>query len=416
MTRTDASDRSIELVLKLGRGLHASGYPAHRLEDALERVARRLGLEAQFFSMPTALFASFGAVPEQRTYQIRVEPGEHNLEKLALLDELVGAVVSGAADAAGASARVDAILAEPPRYGAWLTTVCFALSSAAASRFFGGGVREVVLSGAVGLSTGLLALAAGRLPSLGRVFQPVAACCGAALSALAAGGFPPVSAYVATLAGLIILVPGFSLTVAMVELASRHLMSGTARLAGAAFAFLAIGFGVALGNRIGEALAGAARPASPVALPDWTLGAALVVAPLTFTVLLKARPREAPWFVAVGWVAFFGARLGTMLFGPELGTFVGALAVGAFSNVYAWLLDRPGPVLVVPGILLLVPGSIGFQSLSRLMERDTLIGVEAAFRMTLVAVALATGLLFSNVVGPPRRLPGGGLGAAPGSS
>jgi uncharacterized membrane protein YjjP (DUF1212 family) len=65
MTQAAASGRSIELVLKLGRGLHASGYPAHRLEDALERVARRLGLEAQFFSMPTALFASFGGVPEQ---------------------------------------------------------------------------------------------------------------------------------------------------------------------------------------------------------------------------------------------------------------------------------------------------------------------------------------------------------------
>jgi uncharacterized membrane protein YjjB (DUF3815 family) len=244
----------------------------------------------------------------------------------------------------------------------------------------------------------------------------VAACCGAALAAVAAGAFPPVSAYVATLAGLIILVPGFSLTVAMIELASRHLMSGTARLAGAAFTFLAIGFGVALGTRIGEALAGGARPASLAALPDWTLGAALVVAPLAFTVLLEARPREAPWFVAVGFLAFFGARLGTMLLGPELGTFVGALAVGAFSNAYSRFLDRPGPVIVVPGILLLVPGSIGFQSLSRFIERDTLIGVEAAFRMTLVAVALATGLLFANVVLPPRRLSEGGLGGAPGSS
>jgi uncharacterized membrane protein YjjP (DUF1212 family) len=410
------SDAAVELVLKLGRGLHTVGYPAHRLEAALEQVSRRLGLEGQFFSMPTALFASFGTPPEQRTYQIRVEPGSHDLERLARFDELIAAVGSGAMTPAEASARADEVLSAAPRYGPGLTTVCFALSSAAASRFFGGGVREVVAAGAVGLFTGLLALWSDRLPALARIFEPAAACGAATLAAVLAAWFPPVSPYVATLAGLIILVPGFSLTVAVIELASRHLISGTARMAGAAGTFLAIGFGVALGTRVGEALAGQAPPPHVVPLPDWALWAALVVAPLTFTVLLKARPQEAPWFVAAGYVAFFGARLGALLLGPELGAFLGALAVGAFSNAYSRLVGRPGAVLVVPGVLLLVPGSIGFQSLSRLIERDTLIGVEAAFRMTLVAVALATGLLCSSVVMPPRRQTGDALGPTDGSS
>ena len=39
-----------EFVLKLGRGLHAYGYPAHRLEDALTSVAQRLGIQGHFFS------------------------------------------------------------------------------------------------------------------------------------------------------------------------------------------------------------------------------------------------------------------------------------------------------------------------------------------------------------------------------
>ena len=403
-----ADGKAVDLVLKLGRALHAYRHPAHRIEDALTVLGRRLGLEGQFFSMPTALFASFGHASDQRTFQIRMQPGELNLEKLALLDVVMDDVATGALSPAEASSRVDEIVARPPRYGPWINTLSFALSSAAASRFFGGGVREVAAAFAVGLATGLLALVAGRLPTLGRVFEPVAACVAAALASAAASLFPPVSAYVATLAALIILIPGFSLTVAMIELASRHLISGTARLAAAGGTFLAIGFGVALGTRIGEGLAGHAAAVSPSPLPGWTLWAALVVAPLSLMVLLKAEPREAPWIVAAGSVAFLGARLGARLLGPELGAFVGALGVGAFSNAYSQLPGRSAPVTIVPGILMLVPGSIGFLSLSRLIERDTLIGIEAAFRMTLVAVSLATGLLFSNVVMPPRRLPEAG--------
>ncbi len=38
------------------------------------------------------------------------------------------------------------------------------------------------------------------------------------------------------------------------------------------------------------------------------------------------------------------------------------------------------------------------------MGHDTLRGLEAAFRMILVAVSLATGLLFANVILPPAPL------------
>jgi uncharacterized membrane protein YjjP (DUF1212 family) len=34
---------ALDFVLRLGRGLHRYGYPAHRLEEALAGVARRLG-------------------------------------------------------------------------------------------------------------------------------------------------------------------------------------------------------------------------------------------------------------------------------------------------------------------------------------------------------------------------------------
>jgi uncharacterized membrane protein YjjB (DUF3815 family) len=46
----------------------------------------------------------------------------------------------------------------------------------------------------------------------------------------------------------------------------------------------------------------------------------------------------------------------------------------------------------------LVPGSIGFKSLSYLVNNQTLTGIDTAFSTIIAAVALASGLLFSNIL------------------
>ena len=409
-------DPARQFVLRLGHALHTYGYPAHRLEDTLVRVSRRLGLEGHFFSMPTALFVSFGRrtaesggssralliPPDQQTYQIRVEPGDVQLGKQADTAQVADAVARGQMTADEGLDRLDAIMAAPPPYGPVLTTIAFAVTSGAASRFFGAGWREMTLATVIGLCTGLIAVGAARIPTLGRVFEPLAAAVAAAVATVAAHLAGPVSVYIATVAGLIVLIPGFSLTVAMIELATRNLVAGTARLAGVAATFLAISFGVALGTQLALLAVGTPAPAVPQPLPVWTGWVALVVAPLGFTVLLRARPGDGVWIGAAGVLAFTGARLGTWLLGAELGAFLGALVLGVASNAYGRALGRSEVVPLVPGMLLLVPGSLGFQSLDSLLARQTVLGVEAAFRMTLVAVSLATGLLFANVVLPAR--------------
>lgn len=395
---------AIGFVLRLGRALHTYGYSAPRLESVLTTAATRLGLAApQFFSTPTSLLASFGAEDDQRTYMLRVQPGQHDLGKLAMLDAITLRALRGQARPSDAIEEIERVVAAPRRWGAVLTTLAFGLASAALARFFGGGVREIALGGTVGLAVGGLAELAGRLPALGRVFEPVAAFVATALATMLVRATGPSSLYIVTLSGIIALLPGLMLTIAMSELANQHLAAGTARLSGAIMIFLGIAFGVALGNRAAEGLLGTVVTASPVELPGWTLGLALLTAPLALGVLLRAEPADLPWIIGSGILAFGGARLGSTYLGLGLGSFVGALAVGVASNVYARLLDRPGSVVLVPGLTVLVPGSVGYSSLVLLMEKNVLVGVEAGFRMLLTASSLVAGLLVANVIGPERR-------------
>jgi uncharacterized membrane protein YjjP (DUF1212 family) len=393
-------------VMELGRALLRMGTPAHRLEEAMTLVSRKLGMEGEFYSTPTALIATFAGKPFPRTHLVRSDPGDVHLEKLVLLDELTDQVVRGTIPREEGAAKVKEVLAAPDRYGSLSTGASYGLSSASLAFVFGGGWREASIAGIIGLFVGALAIHGKTSPLFDRVLELLAAFFASFFAHVAARVLGQGTIYLTTVTGLIVLIPGLMLTVALTELSTFNWVSGTARLVGAGVIFLKLAFGVALGGRLGALLFGPARAEGMSSLPDWAGAPFLLSASLAFTVLYQARPRDAGWILLAGLVAFLGARAGAILLGPELGPCLGAFLVTGGSNLYARVLRRPGRVLLVPSILFLVPGSIGFQSVSFLLEEDVFSGVSHAFRMALAGIALVAGVLFANLLIPPRRLLG----------
>jgi uncharacterized membrane protein YjjP (DUF1212 family) len=393
----------VAFVLKMARAMHGYGYAAHRLEETLSATSRRLGLDAQFFSTPTSIFAAFGKQDDQQTYLIRVEPGDTDLGKLAQVDRITLQVIRGQIGPTEGARELDVVAHAPSAYGPLLSVTAFGLTSATSARFLGGGWPEIGAAAIIGLVTGALAIPMGKSQSLGRIFEPVAAFIATALATAIAVLVTPVSVFVAVLGGIIVLLPGLTLTVAMTELATRHLASGTARLSSALLVFLTIIFGVAFGGKLVTLALGSPEAVTPASLPLWTEIVALAIAPFSIAVLLRAAPSDLGWVAVAGWLAYGGSRLGAASLGVELGAFTGALAVGIGSNLYALLRDRPSQVPLVPGVLLLVPGSIGFRSVSSMLNREVISGIETAFTMVFIATALVAGLLVANVVVPRRK-------------
>jgi len=391
-------------VLKLARALHAYGYSAPRLEGILGATADRLGLHGhRFFSMPTQIMAAFGPEARQHTHLLRVEPGEVNLSKLAALEQVSLDVAHGRVSPREGMAHIQRIVAAPSPYGPALVTIAFGVLSGAVCQFLGGGWREIIVATVLGLGLGLFALLAERHARLSRVFETLAAFLVSAAALGLARLVGPLSVFVATLSGLIVLMPGLLLTTAITELATRHLASGTLRMSSAFMTLLGIVFGVALGTRLGAAVFGFPVVQAPGDLPAWTAIAAVLLASASSVVILRADPRDAPWIVAAGVLGVAAGRLGASRLGLELGMFVAAFGVAMASSAYERWRRRPAPVVLVPGILLLVPGSIGYRSMASLMERDTVAGIDTAFTMILTAVSLVAGLLIAGVLVPEPR-------------
>ena len=395
---------AVEFLLRLGHALNQNGYPAESLKALLGAASLRLGLpHVEVYTTATGLQMAFGALSRQRTYLMAVTPGSLNLSRMTGLDRVALQVMDGKLTPAQGIARIEHIAAAASPYGAILTALAYALASGAFAQLFGGGLREITLALVIGALTGLLALAAARSDRAEDLVGPVAAFLSAFIAAAVAARFMPLSSSIVTLAGLVILLPGLTLTIALEELSTRHLVTGVGRLSAALVAFLGIVFGVALGSQLAQISLGQPRIVAPTPLPAWATLAAVAVSIPAITVILRAPPRDIGW-VALGVAIAYGASsLGALALGP-LGAFLGALALGVASNLFSILRNRPALLMQAPGLFILVPGSVGYLGLAALLQSNTLSGVQAAFQMFLIGAALVYGLLFANVISPDRTL------------
>lgn len=393
---------AIGFVLALGRALHRYGTPADRLEQALGVVCTQMGLAAEIFTTPTTIIMSFGDPTELRTRMLRVTSGELDMHKLEQVDALADAVAAATVTPADGVERLERILASPPRYGRAVTTIGHAFASAGMAVFFGGTLADATVSAAIGLMIGFLSLVAQRSTDQARVFELL----GAAFAALTAGAvssvWGAVTPQLVTIASLIVLLPGLTLTVAMTELATRNLIAGTARLMSAVIVLLELVVGVALGERVAVMLFDVQQGMGPP-LPAWSQWIALIATALAIAVVVQASPRAFGWIISAAVTAYAGSLVGTTWLGAELGVVVGAFALGVLGNAYARVLHRPAQLVLVPAVLVLVPGSVGFRGLTSLLGHDTLTGVETVFSMFVVAIGIVAGLLIANAVVSPRR-------------
>ncbi len=396
------SNSKAELLVELARALHSFGTPSHQLEETLAHIGEAIHVESQFLVTPTSIMLSVGRVPDQLTFLERVEPGDTNLDKLNQLSDVIKRVIDSELDSASALEEIRGVVASPNRYGSVPMTAAYAVACGTAGTFFGGGWREMAVATGIGLTLGILAALTAGHTRIAGVFPAFAACLATVVSRLIMHVWQPGTAFVAALGGLIVLVPGYTLTVAMNEIAHRHLVSGTARVTGTLVTFLQMGLGLALGSRISDALLTKLPQAKIQPVPQWAYWLSVALAAGAFTVLFQAHRRDAFAILIASLIALLAAQIGTRWLGPVVAVAFSAWLLGTFSNGLARFNGRPASTTLVPGLLVLVPGSFGFRSVQALLEHDVVSGIEIGFSTTMTAMALVTGLFLANLTIPPR--------------
>jgi uncharacterized membrane protein YjjP (DUF1212 family) len=393
----------IDFVLELGMAYHRYGASAYRCEAALRKISPIFGLDGQFYFTPTLIVASF-KTPEGYISRLqRVDLGVENLDKLNRVDAIADIVYTGNISASEGSARIQKVISDRNLYSDFWLVLSFAIAAVALSVLFGGRWRELAPSFTLGMIVGLIDFVAKRIPRIADLFEAIAAF----VVAIAASTWqyfqPQISLPIVAISSLVILLPGLTLTVGMAELATRHLASGTSRLMSAITTLLKLAFGFILGIKLMH-LAFATAIAIPIHPFEWPIKSiAVIVAALALMIQFQAYLKDIGWMILAGIGGLLGTYLGIIIFGSELGVFCGAVVVGAGSNLFSRYFLRPSATIFLPGIIFLVPGSIGFKGMSLLFEQQVLIGIGSLLQMLVIAISIVSGIFFGNLIIPPRR-------------
>lgn len=399
----------IAFTVELARRLHEYGTAAPRLEDVVNLVSARLGLACNVLSTPTSIVMSFADRARddemtEITHVVRVAPGEVNLKRLCLVDEIADQVIDGRLDLTAGRLRLRELAQVPRSRASRIALVAsYGISAASIAAILHTTWIGVGVAGFVGIVIGLVYNAASSRPQLGAAAETLAGFLATVIAIAIAVHVTPLAVRSVVIASLIVLMPGMVLTTAVRELSSQHLISGTARTMGALATLLKLAFGTIAATQLCTLIGWVPSGNPGEAVPAWIDWIAALAGGCAFAVLFGSPRRYVPVVVGAVMLGFATARLGGAHLSPAFGVFLGGAVVGAASNVFARVMQRPGALVREPGIILLVPGSVGFRTLSFVFERDVLLGIDTAITLVTLLVAIVAGLLIGDLLVPPRR-------------
>ncbi len=399
----------IAFIVELAGHLHRNGTTAQRLEGAIVSVARRLGLDCEPWSNPTGLILSFSD-PQRppgesdTTRVIRLPPGETNLSRLCEADRIAEEVTAGRLGIAEGHAALRAL----DRAADWRVhlrqTLGFGLAAASVAGLLRLPWLDIATAAVIGTLIGLLLWASRNSAQMREADDAIAGMLAGGLAALVAVFVGPLNLNTVVIASMIVLMPGMALTNAFSELTSQHLMSGTARLFGAMSTLLKLTVGTMIALTVVQLVGLEPQVRAWRPQPDWVEWCAVVTAAWAFAALFRAARRDYLLVMGAAITGYEISRLGGQWLGSPAGVFLSALVITAAGNGYARWMNRPGALIRVPGIIMLVPGSTSLRSLLvAVQQQDMSAGQGAAIAVLNVLLALVAGLLIGNLLLPARR-------------
>ncbi|MCJ1314621.1 hypothetical protein MMC25_008303 [Agyrium rufum] len=457
-TREARSDEAIQIqdhvesiifqqkcLLKLAKALMGYGAPTHQIEECLKSAAKVLNLPAEFVYLPNCMICSFEDRDTHTTELCMVRVTQHlDLGKFRETHKVYKRIVHDKIGVEEGTRLLEEIEKRPNRYSKLFMVFLYGLASASVGPFaFQARWIDLPISFLLGSILGGLQLYVAPWSGLHlNIFEVSAAIVTSFLArvfgSLQGGGLFCFSALAQSSIALIL--PGYTILCGAMELQSRNIVAGSARMVYAIIFSLVLGFGITIGTAIAGALipdstseVTCENPMSPymqfVFVPIFTICMVLIN---------HGKWVQVPSSVILSFTGYVVNHFSLRRLGNgQVANALGALTIGFLGNIYSRVFHGLSAAALIPAIFVQVPSGLaasgcltsGIINANRItnvsgpgsnmmMGNTTVMGgiqvnnneiFEVGYSMIQIAIGITVGLFLSNVLVYPKGKKRSGL-------
>jgi uncharacterized membrane protein YjjP (DUF1212 family) len=398
-------DEAWHFILKVGVAAHKYGSTSTRLESFLSTLSNRMGYQGVFKATPVEIVFGLRETTDspQRLEVMATPPPNIDLDKLARLGELLNEIKEGSLSIPDAYARIDAIDQVPPPWGKFASLLGYVFTGLGLAPLLGAGWTDTFVATVFSILVYGLVLLSARMGAITMSWMPLStALITGFLATLVKYWVPDLNLVLVILSAVAIILPGYSISLGAGELVAQHVLSGVSNLMSGLITLIKQIAGAIIGISIASLFVttAATEPETPVN-QMWVM--------LLFPLLLvglglafQVSRRDFPWSVLLSGIAFLGVLGGTSLMDSNLGNLLGTIVAVVIANLWARKTGRPSSIVLIPAIVMLVSGTIGFRGLASMAEGELLLGVQQFLQMFIVAITILAGILIGFTIVRPE--------------
>ncbi|MFC1765782.1 threonine/serine exporter ThrE family protein [Planctomycetota bacterium] len=392
-------------IIKVGLVAHKYGSTSTRLESDLVSLSKKFGYQGVFRSTPSDIIFALREASEspQRVEVIATPAPDVNLDRLACLGEVLNEYKTGILSLTEANTRIDMIENVPLPWGWFAIMLGYAFVGAGLAPLLGGGWLDTLFATLFSILVNGVVILSGRMGDAATTWLPLSsAFIVGVLATVIKLWVPELNLVLVILSAVAIILPGYTISLGAGELAAQHIVSGAANLVNGLTCLVKQIAGGWLGILTASSMVSISHvgPATPVASVWLLLLFPLLLIGLCLT--FQTSRRDLPWAVLISGIAYLGVLAGSLIFSANFGNLVGTIIAVVIANLWSRQTGRPTSIVLIPAIVMLVSGSIGFRGLASMAGGELLLGAQQFIQMFVVALTILVGILVGHTILRPE--------------
>lgn len=390
-------DNSIRFVYALAMAVERYAGHSHDTDLFLHRIIRALGLHGNIHATPNSMIIGLWQDDEthQNVFTVPTRGTQYDMTRLSEIMDLVVELENGRISPDEGLVRLRRIESAPGLYASRYIALTFLGSGMAFGVILGLSWMEVFLGGVLSLMSYRFERLAHRIPGAGTILEFLVSVASAFLAGVTAMMLPGTHSTALTLCAVIIYVPGFGLTIAPREIILGDTLSGLIYFTNALFISVKILFGALVGLGIADYLFTLPVAETVAGVPHLLTWVFAPILPLCIAVQFDVSPRRL-WLVVTGaLLVWSGIEFGGMA-GPWQGSLLGAFILAVYSRLTALRFNFPVSTVLLPVVMILVPGLGFIKFLYALRAQGIVAGAEIGLQLFVIIAAIMGGVFLGN--------------------